>query len=113
MQPERRYAVTVLTGLAATALAIWLDAHGTIVVSIAALYAGTAYYATDHPDVMWGRNRRGPDWTAGALAAGMSFGMLGFVGVDAAPGVVMLGFGLVAFGFANGVAYGRQEQTGG
>jgi hypothetical protein len=98
-----------LAGSAAAAAALGLNAPATAVVSTAALYAGAGYYAARHPDVLWGGERSTPDWAAGAFGGGLSFGLVGLVGADVAPWLLLFGFGFVAFGFVTGVAYARES----
>lgn len=111
MSRVRRRAAAVLSGLAAAAAAVLLDTPPTAAVAIPALYAGAGYYVAAHPDVVWGRSR--PDWTAGALGGGLTFGLLGLVNADAPPWLLLFGFGFVVFGFATGVAYGRESRETG
>ncbi len=96
----------LVAGLAAGGAAVLLNAPGTAVVSVAALYAGVGYYMTRHPSMLWGSDRERPDWTAGAFAGGLSLGLIGLVSADVEPWLLLFGFGFVAFGFTTGVAYG-------
>lgn len=110
MTPERQYAVSVVVGLAAFALCVVLRAHPSVVVAAPVVCTAAAYYTADHPDVLWARNERG--WESGALAGVSTFGVLGALSSTDSYSMALLVFGLLWFGFANGVAYAREESTG-
>jgi hypothetical protein len=107
MGPGRQYAVTVAVGVVAVAAALWLHVPGVIAAALGVVYATAAYYTAEHPDLL--RGREGPSLESGALAGVSTFGFVSLVQVEPGFGVVALAFGLTFFGFANGVAYGRQS----
>ena len=96
--------------VAVGAALLLLDAPPVILPQVAVLYATAGYYAARHPDVLrGGSDSPSPDWTAGALGGGLTFGLVGLTAVDAPPWLYGYGFGLVAFGFVVGVAHARDR----
>ena len=107
--PER--AVAVVLGLAAAGVAVFVGAPVVAALSALAVYAGTGFYATRHPDVLWGDRRSGPDRVAGGFAGGLTFGLVGLVQAGVAPWVLLTAIGLCGFGFVAGVAWARDDGT--
>lgn len=107
MTPERQYAVTVIVGIAAFALCLFLESSGAIASSAGVVYAAASYYAAEYPDILSGREGGGLE--AGVLAGVSTFGMMGVLFAEPGSGVVVLALGLMYFGYANGVAYAREE----
>jgi len=106
----RERAAAVVAGLAAVGVAVFLDAPTVVLPQVAVLYATAGYYTGRHPDVLrGGPEQPSPDWTAGALGGGLTFGLVGLTAVDAPPWLYVYGFGLAAFGFAVGVAWSRSR----
>ena len=106
MQVRERAAAVVL-GLAAAVVAVIAGAPVVAALGALAVYAGIGFYATRHPDVLWGGRRTGPDWVAGGFAGGLSFGLLGLVQAGVAPWTLVVALGLAGFGFVAGVAWAR------
>jgi len=107
---RRERAAAVGLGLAAAGVATVAGAPLAAAVGALALYAGIGYYATRHPDVVWGgRRETGPDWVAGGFAGGFSFGLLGLVAAGVPAWVSVVAVGLAGFGFVAGVAWARTD----
>lgn len=104
--------MAAVVGLAAAGITVAAGAPLTAALGALALYAGIGYYASRHPDVVWGgRREAGPDWVAGGFAGGFSFGLLALVAVDAAPWILVLAVGFAGFGFVSGVAWTRADAS--
>ena len=106
----RERAAAVVAALAAVGVSVALDAPVVVLPQVAVLYAAAGYYTARHPDVLrGGQAQPSPDWTAGALGGGLTFGLVGLTTVDAPAWLYVYGFGLAVFGFAVGVAWSRSR----
>lgn len=109
MQVRERTAALV-AALVAVGVAVLLNAPPVVLPQVAVLYAAAGYYTARHPDVLRGGSGDStPDWTAGALGGGLTFGLVGLTTVNAPPWLYVYGFGFAVFGFAVGVAWARSR----
>ncbi|WP_227353007.1 hypothetical protein [Haladaptatus salinisoli] len=114
MNRSLRYSVAVVVGAVVTASVTFFEPQTTesaiLLVGIAQVYVVGAAVALRYGSIL--RSTDGPKWASGAFAGVSTFACFGLLmGVGSKPNlaVVVLGYGLAAFGFAAGVAFEHER----